>query len=94
MTRFTTILLAVGLAFGLSALSAGCEGGGASCEEACESAEECGSGLDCFSTKRGQICLPSGCAACFDSNRTCSWEENTEEQAKGEMKECSFRECD
>lgn len=79
------LLLGLGLA-----LAPGCEPSGtASCEEECESDDDCESGLSCF----GDQCLPSDCDACFEDGRTCYYDENTAEQAEGESVRCDFREC-
>lgn len=74
----------------------GCEGGGiASCKEACEQDSDCQYGYRCLVTiSRGQSCLPEECATCFESSRTCYYEENDYEQEQGEEATCTFRACD
>ena len=89
LRTFTAVLTAV-LLISATACDAG---GSASCKETCSIDDDCQSGLACFSTNSGRICLPSGCGACFSDGRTCQYNENFAEQANGEPRECTFSQC-
>lgn len=75
------------LAFGICITC--CFDGMASCNEECSSDDDCDTGLICASN----VCVPDDCGSCFNQNKSCSYNENTDDQEEGEMAECTFSYC-
>jgi len=75
-----------------SAVLASCSThGSASCKETCSTDNDCASDLICASSDK--ICVPSNCKTCWDDKKSCFYTENTEAQANGDKRECTFSEC-
>jgi hypothetical protein len=65
-------------------------GGTVYCHGDCATSGDCVSGLSCFDTTGGKVCLPAGCASCFQAGDLCT--SNRTHDAEGNEL-CAFDSC-